>query len=97
MPWSTPFPRSADRGIIEAGVDSDNQLRLGEFPRSADRGIIEARAVRSRGYPVPVRFRDQLIAASLKLRDRLPATRGARRFRDQLIAASLKRRVGVWG
>ena len=62
------FPRSIDRGPIEAG---DARLRvepIGQFPRSIDRGPIEAGATWRRGCTITC-FRDQLIAAPLKLLD----------------------------
>ena len=60
------------------------------FPRSADRGLIEAWwPINGKRTPED-RFRDQLIAASLKLADPLSDAAHLPRFRDQLIAASLK-------
>src|SRR5260370_1307834 len=84
------FPRSADRGPIEA-VESRTQAPCyAPFPRSADRGPIEARKLfASRSY-LRAYFRDQLIAAPLKRRRRRRLCSTAAHFRDQLIAAPLK-------
>jgi len=60
------FPRSIDRGLIEAVSESVASEMLSTFPRSIDRGLIEATLV-ERTFVVRSHFRDQLIAASLKL------------------------------
>ena len=39
------FPRSADRGLIEAIAQMPWRESFREFPRSADRGLIEATCV----------------------------------------------------
>ena len=62
----TEFPRSKDRGLIEASRRRGTALASTEFPRSKDRGLIEATGVRARGWFTPARFRDRKIAASLK-------------------------------
>src|SRR5947209_2523830 len=60
------FPRSYDRGLIEAGTCSRRKPRAASFPRSYDRGLIEARNRQERRAYCP-HFRDHMIAASLKL------------------------------
>src|SRR5438045_1820278 len=87
------FPRSIDRGLIEASRSAKWPQWSDQFPRSIDRGLIEA--VMTAFYVTnKTNFCDQWIAASLKL----PLTKRRRLlrkayFRDQLIAASLKLRV----
>ncbi len=61
-----PFPRSIDRGLIEAEQFSVQRSVEIEFPRSIDRGLIEARLRQSTRHAGLNHFRDQLIAASLK-------------------------------
>ena len=65
---SETFPRSVDRGLIEASFFQSSGFRLVlRFPRSVDRGLIEAIQM-TRGHNSPsTAFRDLLIAASLKL------------------------------
>ena len=90
-----PFPRSADRGLIEATAVWLNEPLVSPFPRSADRGLIEAPGLPTsqhliRRFP---RSADRgLIEAPVAFRKRNPSD-----FRDQLIAASLKRRSGLMG
>ena len=67
---------------------------IAEFPRSIDRGLIEAHDG-PRNRQGITDFRDQLIAASLKLQVRQDLGRKSHHFRDQLIAASLKRGVAA--
>ena len=62
------FPRSIDRGLIEAWMPWWPSSRSPSFPRSIDRGLIEAEGSQVT-LKVGYRFRDQLIAASLKLED----------------------------
>src|SRR2546422_919693 len=59
------------------------------IPRSIDRGPIEA-CWKMTGHGHGRRFRDQLIAAPLKLLVLIPTGLVDARFRDQLIAAPLK-------
>ena len=66
MCWQNPFPRSSDRGLIEATIDNLLTLINGIFPRSSDRGLIEAIEDLTHDEWV-AHFRDHLIAASLKL------------------------------
>ena len=61
------FPRSADRGPIEATVPCGFAGSVHAFPRSADRSPIEANS-RSRWRSSLRDFRDLLIAAPLKLK-----------------------------
>ena len=61
----TLLPRSIDRGLIEAKLNSGRPLSLFRLPRSIDRGLIEAVPL-SPGGPGGPSFRDLLIAASLK-------------------------------
>ena len=87
------FPRSIDRGLIEAlyarvisATDST------PFPRSIDRGLIEAARAKSR--PVPPHAFPRSIDRGLIEAPRLRRTwRRRLHFRDQLIAASLKHRL----
>ena len=65
------FPRSKDRGLIEARVSMALLSGTCSFPRSKDRGLIEARLV-ERVTEVVTSFRDRKIAASLKLRPQRP-------------------------
>ena len=60
------------------------------LPRSIDRGLIEAIKAQKRRKRANKAFRDQLIAASLKLIVAFPSRSVVFSFRDQLIAASLK-------
>ena len=59
------FPRSADRGLIEAHMLQECAECPLEFPRSADRGLIEASPVAISALAT-LNFPDQLIGASLK-------------------------------
>jgi len=59
------FPRSFDRGPIEASELWRSTFTSGKFPRSFDRGPIEARKT-ARHIPGTRHFRDHLIAAPLK-------------------------------
>jgi len=59
------------------------------FPRSIDRGPIEASGVMPASLMARY-FRDQLIAAPLKLEKLFQKIRLGGNFRDQLIAAPLK-------
>jgi len=59
------------------------------FPRSCDCGLIEASYLVSLDDGLP-RFRDHVIAASLKLHGRVFALDRTECFRDHVIAASLK-------
>src|SRR5947208_3288318 len=86
--------RSADCGLIEAQDSRHAQSFAGDqLPRSADRGLIEARLSLRQGTSVIPHYRDQLIAASLKLARLKDAGQRIFYYRDQLIAASLKRLV----
>ena len=62
------------------------------FPRSIDRGPIEAVAALSTRRHDAVHFRDQSIAAPLKLVRYSMPVRVSTYFRDRMIAAPLKRR-----
>ena len=85
------FPRSIDRGPIEASSDLSVSIAGSRpFPRSIDRGPIEAL-----WFPWSLSvhnscFRDQLIAAPLKRCRHCNIADSKTRFRDQLIAAPLK-------
>ena len=63
------FPRSNDRGLIEAIAEMVSLWISFRFPRSNDRGLIEASFSPGRPYGRLADFRDLTIAASLK---RLP-------------------------
>jgi len=83
------FPRSIDRGPIEA------QSRCGRSKRNRDfrDQLIAAPLKRPEGFErrtEAVYFRDQLIAAPLKLGGRANIDVLGPHFRDQLIAAPLK-------
>src|SRR5690348_18498764 len=80
-----PFPRSIDRGLIEAGDFAYRLPRLSIFPRSIDRGLIEARRFEP-GWGRKSHFRDQLIAASLK-----PTVLGATADQVHLFPRSIDR------
>ena len=84
------FPRSIDRGLIEAFTSTPQELNVGGFRDQ----LIAASLKRELNVRVEVQnflcFRDKLIAASLKPYLASPAGCCAPRFRDQLIAASLK-------
>jgi len=41
-----PFPRSIERGLIEAAASSARSGRRDTFPRSIERGLIEAKTRR---------------------------------------------------
>jgi len=89
---SRKFPRSRDRGLIEANMRSGTVARvIPLFPRSRDRGLIEATIPRSL-WQQAWRFRDHVIAASLKPQVPVLSLPEAIRFRDHVIAASLKHR-----
>src|SRR5579872_2915449 len=60
------FPRSYDRGLIEARKRGGTPFRNGRFPRSYDRGLIEAPGNRGWSARQSAGFRDHMIAASLK-------------------------------
>ena len=84
-------------GEVGARISERRSLTIEEldfrlFPRSADRGLIEARSRLPIDCDRVADFRDQLIAASLKLCQTSWQIRsiGDDHFRDQLIAASLK-------
>jgi len=64
------FPRSIDRGPIEAARPWEGERINAVFPRSIDRGPIEAHQQMEYG-DTHRDFRDQLIAAPLKLACRL--------------------------
>src|SRR5215471_12707220 len=61
-----PFPRSIDRGPIEAKLGTEADVLAVDFPRSIDRGPIEASRPHTRRCTCRP-FRDPLIAAPLKL------------------------------
>ena len=61
------FPRSFGRGLIEAyTVKCPMETVIYAFPRSFGRGLIEALAILSTSCEAVSRFRDLLVAASLK-------------------------------
>ena len=60
------FPRSRERGLIEARVVTGTLLLLALFPRSRERGLIEAPVERRCGNAWRY-FRARASAASLKL------------------------------
>ena len=90
------FPRSIDRGLIEAtNVPIAMTASAAHF-----RDQLIAASLKRMSTPAHERrratFRDQLIAASLKLQSSYRVRRyELRHFRDQLIAASLKRELLV--
>src|SRR5438876_12225859 len=86
------FPRSCDRGLIEASMPPTVSAAESKFPRSCDRGLIEA--ITCFDWPRhPCHFRDHVIAASLKLCYCRHERIDPYHFRDHVIAASLKREV----
>src|SRR5437868_4103249 len=84
------FPRSKDRGLIEAGQRGPEFQDSGLFPRSKDRGLIEAQWAPV-GPPRMKSFRGRKTAASLKQSLALSNRLDTRRFRGRKTAASLKR------
>src|SRR5579875_178301 len=60
------FPRSTDRGPVEAATTTARLAAHVAFPRSTDRGPVEARKP-GRRRRKHVHFRDRQIAAPLKL------------------------------
>jgi len=60
------FPRSKDRGLIEAPTKKNGLSSSSFFPRSKDRGLIEAPSKKLQRSTAAA-FRDRKIAASLKL------------------------------
>ena len=61
------FPRSKERGLIEAAVDLSQPGACGPFPRSKERGLIEAERIVRIQVELPPTFRVRKNAASLKL------------------------------
>ena len=87
------FPRSIDRGLIEAVREWDICSVVRLFPRSIDRGLIEASPLcrsATRVVLFPRSIDRGLIEAMLESWGM--TTDGS--FRDQLIAASLKPETG---
>jgi len=83
------FPRRFRRGLIEASPVMAG-LRIDQrFPRRFRRGLIEARAPRASAV-LPMYFRGDSAAASLKLSGRVSARRWHPYFRGDSAAASLK-------
>ena len=60
------FPRSKERGLIEAGGRTTERVLDEEFPRSKERGLIEALVADVLEYYPDVGFRVRKNAASLK-------------------------------
>src|ERR1035437_8944773 len=83
-------PRSIDRGPIEAPTYGPGFAHSARVPRSIDRGPIEALDGTPRSHFLPMKFRDQLIAAPLKRFKPAHWGNDVAKFRDQLIAAPLK-------
>src|SRR5206468_2070128 len=84
------FPRSRDRGLIEALCQREWSSQTNLFPRSRDRGLIEALDTPTKRIFTIVCFRDREIAASLKQTRRSTSRPQSFCFRDREIAASLK-------
>ncbi len=84
------FPRSNDRGSIEATIFKSGFAETEHFfPRSNDRGSIEAFGTSAIVCSV-ISFRDQTIAAPLKQSPFFLIVQFQISFRDQSIAAPLK-------
>ena len=84
------FPRSKDRGLIEAPTTAASSTGMRWFPRSKDRGLIEATTsvacpARSPTFP---RSKDRGLIEATRRKSFWTAESGG--FRDRKIAASLK-------
>ena len=90
------FPRSKERGFIEAVSASLEPSPVGNFPRSKERGFIEAE-LGATDLTSILPFRVQKNAASLKLNKRVQSKSQKLTFRVQKNAASLKRFSGAGG
>ena len=84
------IPRSTDRGSIEGSYSWLVTRPAMTIPRSTDRGSIEGMIRLGAVVRIRREFRDQLIAAPLKVEPLLEERQVLRQFRDQLIAAPLK-------
>ena len=60
------FPRSKERGLIEAAGSAGSSTSAARFPRSKERGLIEAISSSNAIDPDGLGFRVQKNAASLK-------------------------------
>src|SRR5271157_415481 len=88
------FPRSRERGPIEASLDSHATPNKRRFPRSRERGPIEAlpRRLRLRRNS---HFRAHVSAAPLKQKLSPPPDIAELNFRAHVSAAPLKRTAAV--
>ena len=87
-PWCI-FPRSADRGLIEARNPARNTIVDFNFPDHLIGASLKL-SVGHRGFQYQTYFPDQLIGASLKPTESVPILDSLAYFPDQLIGASLK-------
>src|SRR5207237_34907 len=86
------FPRSAERGSIEAFIGSIRIARFAKFQRSAERGSIEA-TLQLRALQISqAHFHAQLSVAPLKPSNITRASTSGKHFHAQLSVAPLKRR-----